>query len=85
MLVPAVGAKAEVAITYGNFLQAIINFLIIGFVLFLFVKAINKLRKKQEEAPAEPTEEVLLLREIRDSLAGKPAATKTEIPTDPKL
>ena len=59
---------AEVAIKYGDFIQSGINFLIIAFAIFLVVKIINKLHKKPEAAPAAPTEEVLLLREIRDSL-----------------
>ena len=53
---------------YGAFLQAAIDFLIVAFVIFLFVKAYNRLRKPAEAAEAGPTEEVLLLREIRDSL-----------------
>ena len=68
---PAEGDLAEAAICYGNFIQAIVNFLIVAFVLFCVVKAMNKLKKK-EEAPApeppKPSEEVLLLREIRDAL-----------------
>ncbi len=59
---------AEVAIRYGAFLQTIIDFLIIAFVIFLVVKAYNRMRKPAEEAPAGPSEEVLLLRDIRDSL-----------------
>jgi large conductance mechanosensitive channel len=61
-------------LTYGNFIQAIINFLIIAWVVFMMVKAMNKMKKKEEEkpaepeAPAEPPEDILLLREIRDSL-----------------
>ncbi|HAY33232.1 MAG TPA: large-conductance mechanosensitive channel protein MscL [Ignavibacteria bacterium] len=54
---------------YGKLIQAIINFLIIGFVLFLIVKGINKFRTKEEEAPPpEPTNEEKLLTEIRDVL-----------------
>ncbi len=56
---------------YGNFLQTVVDFLIIAFVIFLMVKGINALRRKEAEKPAEappPKEEVLLLREIRDSL-----------------
>lgn len=53
---------------YGAFLQAAIDFLIVAFVIFLFVKAYNRVRKPVDAAPAAPTEEVLLLREIRDSL-----------------
>lgn len=61
----------EVAIFYGSFIQSVINFLIIAFVIFMVVKALNKFKKQEEvaeEAPSEPAEEVLLLREIRDSL-----------------
>ena len=59
---------AEVAIRYGTFLQSVIDFLIVAFVIFLVVKAYNRVRKPAEAAPAAPAEEVLLLREIRDSL-----------------
>lgn len=58
-----------VPIQYGAFIQAVVNFLIIAFVLFLVIKTINKMKKKEEtSAPAAPSEEVTLLREIRDSL-----------------
>ena len=53
---------------YGAFIQAFINFLIIAFVIFLIIKGMNVLKKKQEEAPAAPSEDIILLREIRDSL-----------------
>jgi large conductance mechanosensitive channel len=59
---------AEVAISYGLFLQTAIDFVLIAFVIFMFLKAYNRMRKPAEEAPAAPPEEVLLLREIRDSL-----------------
>jgi large conductance mechanosensitive channel len=52
----------------GKFIAAILSFLVIAFVLFLIIKAMNKVMKKQDPAPAGPSEEVLLLREIRDSL-----------------
>lgn len=61
----------QTAFPYGKFLQAVIDFILVAFVLFLVVKAINSFKKKKEEAPAAPTppsEEVTLLREIRDSL-----------------
>lgn len=62
-------------IMYGAFIQNVIDFLIIAFCIFMFVKAINKLmhHKEKEEAKVEakPSEEVLLLREIRDSLKAK--------------
>ena len=70
---------AELALTYGNFLQAIVNFLLVSFAIFSVVKAMNSFRRKKEEESApepepepesepEPSEEVLLLREIRNSL-----------------
>ncbi len=58
-------------LNYGNFIQIVIDFLIVAFAIFMVVKAMNKMKKKEEEAPAEPpkpSEEVLLLQEIRDSL-----------------
>ncbi len=59
---------AEVAVKWGDFLTAIINFIIVAFVMFLVIKAINKMKKKQEEAPAGPSTTDALLMEIRDSL-----------------
>ncbi|AEG49346.1 Large-conductance mechanosensitive channel [Sphingobium chlorophenolicum L-1] len=53
---------------WGEFLTVFVNFLILAFVIFLLVKAVNRLMSKPEDAPAGPSEEVLLLREIRDSL-----------------
>ena len=64
----------EAVLTYGNFIQAIINFLIVAWVIFMIVKSMNKMKRKEEEkpaepeAPAEPPEDIVLLREIRDSL-----------------
>ena len=67
--VDAAGNKvAEAAIAYGSFIQAAIDFLLVAFVIFLFIKAYNRMRKPVETAPVAPAEEVLLLREIRDSL-----------------
>ncbi|MCP1225585.1 large-conductance mechanosensitive channel protein MscL [Sebaldella sp. S0638] len=69
VLKQADGVNPELAITYGLFIQNVINFLVIGFVLFLMVKTINKLRKKEEEAVEEkPTVDQELLKEIRDLL-----------------
>ena len=62
--------KPEVAIAYGSFLNTIISFLIIGFSVFMVIKALNKVQKPAEEAPAGPTTEGLL-GEIRDLLAKK--------------
>lgn len=66
-------AKAAGAATlnYGAFLQTVVDFVIVAFAIFMLVKGINSLRKKEEEAPAEPPappEDVVLLREIRDAL-----------------
>lgn len=52
----------------GIFIQAVIDFILIAFVLFLVIKAINSMKKKEEAAPAAPPEEITLLREIRDAL-----------------
>ncbi|MEI7035725.1 large-conductance mechanosensitive channel protein MscL [Fulvimonas yonginensis] len=62
---------AEVAIQYGAFINTVITFLIIAFVIFLLVKAINRITHKPEEAPAAPPAEVALLTEIRDLLRNK--------------
>lgn len=68
-------AIGEAVITYGVFIQSIIDFLIVALVIFVAIKAINRAERalegeKEEEQvkPAEPSEEVKLLREIRDSL-----------------
>jgi large conductance mechanosensitive channel len=61
----------DAVIAYGNFIQAVVNFLIIAFVLFLIVRSYNRTQKKEEKAPAPPPEppaEVKLLGEIRDLL-----------------
>jgi large conductance mechanosensitive channel len=61
----------EASILYGSFIQAIVNFLIIAFVLFLIVRSFTKLQKEEEEAPPappEPSAEEMLLTEIRDLL-----------------
>jgi len=52
----------------GAFLQSVIDFILVAFVLFLIVRTMNKLIKKEPAAPAPPAEEILLLREIRDLL-----------------
>ena len=56
------------AVKYGKFLSAVIKFIIIAFILFLIVKAMNSMKKKEVPPPAVTPEEILLLREIRDSL-----------------
>ena len=57
-----------VVLAYGDLMNALIQFVIVAFAIFLVVKAINRVHKKPEEAPAATPEDVLLLREIRDSL-----------------
>ena len=61
-------------VAYGNFIQAVINFLIMAFVVFCMVKGINRLSRKKEEAPPAPpapSKEEQLLAEIRDLLKSK--------------
>lgn len=60
-----------VAIGYGDFLNTLLQFIVVAFAIFLVVKALNRLNRKQAGEPAPPpapSEEVVLLREIRDSL-----------------
>ena len=63
--------KQGAVLAYGSFLTLTINFIIVAFVLFLVIRAMNTLKRKEETKPAEPTkpsEEVVLLTEIRDLL-----------------
>lgn len=72
-ITPAVEA---VTLNYGNFIQTTIDFLIIAFVIFLAIKGMNSLRKKEEpapEAPAEDPADIALLKEIRDELKKRQA------------
>ena len=70
----ASGEVAAVTLNYGKFVQTVVDFVIIAFAIFMVIKAMNSLKKKQEEAPvappAPPREEVLLT-EIRDLLKQK--------------
>ncbi|MEZ5996504.1 MAG: large-conductance mechanosensitive channel protein MscL [Hyphomonadaceae bacterium] len=64
-----VAAVPEVAINYGKFINAAIKFVIVAWVLFIIIKAMNSMKKKEAEAPpAAPPEDIVLLREIRDAL-----------------
>ena len=67
----AVGEEAAVTINYGSFIQTALDFIIIAFAIFMVVKGMNRLKKKEEEKPAEPpkpSNEEVLLAEIRDLL-----------------
>ena len=74
VLKAAQGDAAEVAVNFGNFIAVVLDFIIIALAIFCMLKAINKLHKKKEEAPAappEPSAEEKLLAEIRDLLKEK--------------
>ncbi|WP_374681753.1 large conductance mechanosensitive channel protein MscL [Accumulibacter sp.] len=62
--------KAQVPVfAYGNFLTILVNFVILAFIIFIMIKQVNRLKRNEPPAaPAAPPEDVLLLREIRDSL-----------------
>ena len=65
------GDVAAVTLNYGSFIQTVIDFIIIAFAIFMVIKAMNKLKKKEEAAPAvppKPSAEETLLAEIRDLL-----------------
>ncbi len=70
----AVGDAAAVTINYGKFIQTVFDFTIVAFAIFMAIKAMNSLKKKEEAAPAAPpapTKEEELLTEIRDLLKQK--------------
>ncbi|MEL6191231.1 MAG: large-conductance mechanosensitive channel protein MscL [Bacteroidota bacterium] len=71
VLKAAEGDVEAVTLNYGAFVQNVVDFLIVGFVIFMVIKAYNNMQKKEEEAPAappEPSNEEKLLAEIRDLL-----------------
>jgi len=78
--IPVIGGGAPLVLKYGIFLQNIIDFLIVAFSIFMFIKVINKFKKKEEvkevivEEP-KPTKEELLLTEIRDLLKAQNGST----------
>mgnify|MGYP000847697009 CR=1 FL=1 len=74
VLKEAVGDTPAVTLSYGNFVQVVFDFLIVAFAIFLMIKGLNSLKKKEEEAPAappKPSKEEVLLTEIRDLLKEK--------------
>jgi large conductance mechanosensitive channel len=83
---PASLAAAQQAghavIAYGKFINALINLLIVGFVIFMLVKQVNRLKRKPENEPgAKQADDVRLLTEIRDLLAGGPAISPISAPS----
>jgi len=60
--------KLGAVLAWGNFLTIAVNFVILAFIIFMLVKLINRLKREEPAAPAAPPEDVVLLREIRDSL-----------------
>ncbi len=70
--IPATGDKEAVEavyVNYGTFISTAIDFLIVAAAIFLAIKVMNSMKKKEEAAPKEPSEDIVLLREIRDGLA----------------
>lgn len=64
----AAKAAGAATINYGVFLNQVVNFLIVGFAVFMLVKQVNRFQKKQEAAPVAPPRQEVLLAEIRDLL-----------------
>jgi len=70
----AAGSEPAVTLKYGLFINTILDFLIVAFAIFMVIKGINSLKRKQEEAPASPpppSVQEMLLRDIRDILRSK--------------
>lgn len=77
-LIMGKGGMSEVVFTAGQtvfpiglFIQAVIDFILIALVLFLIIKAMNSMKKKEEAAPAATPDDIVLLREIRDALKNR--------------
>lgn len=64
----AAGDTPAVVLKYGAFIQSFIDFLILAFAIFMMIKMINSMKKKEEAAPTPPSNEEVLLTEIRDAL-----------------
>jgi len=67
----AVGETEAVVISYGAFITEALNFIILGFIIFMMVRTINNMQKKEEAAPAAPAADIVLLTEIRDMMKKK--------------
>lgn len=73
-------ADPAIALSYGRFIQSVIDFLVIAFCVFLLVKVINRVQGPRQEAPKPPPEEIQLLTEIRDLLKNRPTPNPGPIP-----
>ena len=71
ILKDAIGDNPAVSINYGLFIQSVIDFVIIAFAIFIIVKAMNATKKKEVPSPAPPSNEEIVLKEIRDILKSK--------------
>jgi large conductance mechanosensitive channel len=71
MTLKAAADSGAVTVNYGLFINTILNFVIIAFVLFLIIRAVNRLQTPKDAPPAAVPEDILLLREIRDSLKAR--------------
>ncbi len=63
--------KPAVTINYGSFIQTVVDFILVAFAMFVVIKLMNRMKKKEEAAPVGPTKEQVLLTEIRDLLQAK--------------
>lgn len=66
--VEAAAEAGAITMNYGMFINAVFTFVIVAFVLFMVIKGMNAAKKEEEAAPAEPSDEIKLLSEIRDAL-----------------
>lgn len=74
VLKPAEGKAEAVMLNYGNFIQAVVDFTIVAFVIFMVIKGMNSLKKQEAAAPVAPpppSAQEVLLTEIRDAIRGK--------------
>jgi len=67
----AAGDAPAVVLGYGKFIQSVVDFTIVAFAIFMVIKAMNSMKKKEEEAPSDPPKQEVLLTEIRDLLKEK--------------
>lgn len=77
--VAAAAEAGAVTINWGNFVNTLISFIVIAFAIFMLVRGINKMRKTQEEAPAEPSSEEKLLSEIRNLMKAQTRIQAAEL------